>query len=76
MNNSLVVDENRPDAPTDDDDLYHIVCDLTNDWSLCGKDVSNEPWATDGSDDEPCLACDDFAVIDFCGHCAMGGEGV
>lgn len=59
----------EPEQPAQS--LLHLVCEHTVDWSLCGKDVTSEPWGKQ-PDEEDCAACDEFDDANFCAHCAMG----
>ena len=58
-----------------DDDKAHLCCDHTDDWALCGTDISAYPWNDDESPaGEKCPTCQEFDRADFCAHCAMGDE--
>ena len=56
----------------EDDDTCHLVCEVNENWSLCGRDVSEEDWVPDDDPVEDCPCCEEFDRADFCAHCAMG----
>ncbi len=51
----------RETADDGDDDLCHLVCtDHAPDRSLCGRDVSDDPWLRQGAAVLECVVCDDI----------------
>lgn len=48
----------------DDDDLCHLVCtDHAPDRSLCGRDVSADPWLRQGQAVLECVVCNDLDEV-------------
>lgn len=63
------------EAADDDDDLCHLVCtDHAPDRSLCGRDVSGDPWLRQGQPVLECVVCDDIdEMYERQGWCCASG---
>ena len=56
----------EPTPTVFDDNLTHIVCCHDDDTSLCGKDVTDDPFVDD--EDDTCVVCDDLKGGVYCPH--------
>jgi hypothetical protein len=59
-------------------DTLHAVClECDTNVAFCGLDVTDEPWATDGTDDLLCVVCADVVnTTHRCPRCGapFGGD--
>lgn len=56
-----ITDPVEAPAPTaTDDDLTHMFCPCSPDWSLCGQDVSDVEAVSEWADEDECVVCLDL----------------
>lgn len=66
-----MLDVKEVDCPTNfelDDDMIHVVCKCSLDVALCGKNMTNRPWA-DG-EEIGCVVCAQLDDLP-CGRCGI-----